>query len=207
MNEFSYSGYSISKSFDQYSKVFSGIDFHLTNSSFFGITGKNGSGKSTLLKIIAGLLSCSEGKLDFKLNEKSLSRKEYPDHYSFVAPYLQIYEEFTPKELIEIYCRFKKIKVDQERYRYLINIFQLDKRHNDQIRSFSSGMKQRMKYILAFHSFNEILLLDEPFTNLDTDGIEAVISLIEDHHRKGAAIVIAGNDKKEIDLCNEILEL
>ncbi len=207
MNKFTYTGAAISKNFDHYIKVFSNVDFNLTNSSSLAITGPNGSGKSTLIKIMAAVLSYSFGKLSFNINGKELAQKDYISHYSFVAPYLQIYEEFTPKEMLEIYCKFKNESVDHVKFDLLLNMFNLSKRKNEAIKSFSSGMKQRMKYILAFHTINEIILLDEPFTNLDHEGIDVVSSLIEDYRKSGSSIVIASNDDREINLCTDILDL
>jgi len=106
-----------------------------------------------------------------------------------------------------IYCKFKNIILNKNRFNHLLDTFKLTKRKNDPIKSFSSGMKQRIKYILAFQNYNEIIFLDEPFSNLDNEGINSVKRLIEKHYEQGSAIVIAGNDDREISLCNGILEL
>ena len=207
MKEFNYKGKSLEKRFDEYFKVFSGVDFHLSNSSSLAITGPNGSGKSTLLKIMAGVLSKTSGELTFKINGDNLRNNELHRHFSFVAPYLNIYEEFTPLELIKLYCKFKRRSFYEHRFNNLLDIFKLKKRQNEQINSFSSGMKQRMKYILAFHHQNEIILLDEPFTNLDIHGIDILKEMIHESNKNGSAIVIASNDDREIELCSNILDL
>lgn len=207
MKEFTYKGQALEKKFDQYIKVFSGIDFQLSNTSSLAITGPNGCGKSTLLKIMAGVLTKTSGELNFRIYGKNIRNSEFLRHYSFVAPYLNIYEEFTPFELTKIYCSFKGESFDDQRFNHLLHIFNLKKRKNTPINSFSSGMKQRMKYILAFHHQNEIILLDEPFTNLDIHGIDILKELIHEFRKSGSAIVIASNDDREIELCSNTLDL
>ena len=136
MNKFQYIGSSINKSFEQYVNVLSDVNFCLNNSDSLAITGPNGSGKSTLLKIMAGVLSMSSGETKLEIDGQTISKNDYTKHYAFVAPYLQVYEEFTPVELIDLYCKFKGMKVNRGRFDLLIEQFNLKKKRHNIIMSF-----------------------------------------------------------------------
>ena len=75
------------------------------------------------------------------------------------------------------------------------------------ISKFSSGMKQRLKFVLAFINEPPILFLDEPFSNLDEPGILCVEKLILSHIENGGGVIIASNDSREKALCHEIISL
>ena len=68
-------------------------------------------------------------------------------------------------------------------------------------------MKQRVKYIAALIADPEILFLDEPFTNLDTDGINSVKEIIDEHKKNGGGIIIASNDEREKELCESVVNI
>ena len=197
----------LSKSFYLFRPVFSGINLGILNSDVFGIAGENGSGKSTLLKILAGVSSPTAGEVNFYVNEKIIDESNQFEMIGFVSPYLSIYEEFTPVEHFYIASKIKGLKQNKELELNLLKEFKLIHRRNDPIKTFSSGMKQSVKFILAFSSEPSFIFLDEPFTNLDSEGIGIVCELIKSHQDKGGITVIASNDDREKSLCNKIIEL
>lgn len=187
-------------------KVLSNVNFSVTHSMIFGITGKNGSGKSTLVKIIAGILSASKGEVIYLIDDKVLHNLTVYKHIGFVSPYLQLYEEFSAIENIQIISKirgilFNKIWADQ-----LLEKFNLLERKNDLVREYSSGMKQRLKYVIALYHNPKLLILDEPISNLDTDGIKIVYETVKEHRLNGS-IIIATNDEEDIQLCDSVLDL
>jgi len=197
----------LSKSFYLFRPVFSGINFEITNSDIFGIAGENGSGKSTLLKILAGVSSPTSGRVNYFVNDYKTGDNSLFEFIGFVSPYLSIYEEFTPVEHFYISSKIKGLKQNKDMELHLLKEFKLIDRRNDPIKTFSSGMKQRIKFILAFSSEPSFIFLDEPFTNLDSEGIGIVCKLIKSHKENGGITVIASNDDREKSLCNNIIEL
>ncbi len=89
----------------------------------------------------------------------------------------------------------------------LLELFELKKVANDTIRTYSSGQKQRLKYILALLKEPLVCLFDEPFTNLDDNGINIAKQFIDNLIKKKCIVIIASNDKREIELCNRIIKL
>ncbi|MFH1049781.1 MAG: ABC transporter ATP-binding protein [bacterium] len=207
MNEFILQANNISKKFDRRKPLFENINFTLSNGKAIAITGKNGSGKSTLLKITAGLLSLSSGEIKFEIAQKPVLQENFNVYYGFVAPYLNLYEEFTAPEHMKLHAELKGIDFKQSRAGELLDRFNLSNSKDKYISKFSSGMKQRLKLILAIYNEPPVLFLDEPYSNLDEAGIKIVTDLIIRHKSNGGGIIIATNDEREKALCDEIISL
>ncbi|HPI19122.1 MAG TPA: ATP-binding cassette domain-containing protein, partial [Candidatus Kapabacteria bacterium] len=101
----------------------------------------------------------------------------------------------------------KKDKTGNQTIQDLFEIFELKKVANDTIRTYSSGQKQRLKYILALLKEPLVCLFDEPFTNLDDNGINIAKQFIDNLIKKKRIVIIASNDDREIELSNRKIEL
>jgi ABC-type multidrug transport system ATPase subunit len=183
--------------------IFRKADLEFIASSY-AITGPNGSGKSTLLQCIGGMLQLSEGSLVFEKNGTSTSENIH-EHISFCAPYLDLVEEFTLSEFLLFHQQFKKF-IPGASTRELIEETGLKAAAEKQIRYFSSGMKQRVKLAQAIYFDADIVLLDEPCSNLDTKGIDLYHSLVE-KYCSGRTVIVCSNDKVEYDFCNEVISI
>ena len=179
--------------------VFRGLSFEVRSGHILSITGPNGSGKSTASKIICGLLSPTSGEVSLKNNGAPIDRDDLQNHIGFVAPYLEFYGEFTATENLKIEMRARGQKPDSGKIDEVLELVGLSNRRNDELRGFSSGMKQRLKYAGAIVHEPDMLVLDEPTANLDSAGIEMVLSVIQ-RYRKDRIVVIATNDEKEASL-------
>jgi heme exporter protein A len=205
MNNIKLTASNISMSYEGLFLIFSDINFEMSNSNSIAITGKNGSGKTTLLKILAGVLTPTSGKIELKYNEIVIPSIQYYLNIGLVSPYLNLYDEFTANENLTLIEKLKNVRFDSEFADNLFEKFNLTKRRNEPIKSFSSGMLQRLKYIIALIAEPKVLFLDEPFTNLDEQGIIAVIDLVEKFISSGRIVVIATNEKREKELCEREL--
>jgi heme exporter protein A len=190
----------VSKQFNR-RNIFRDVSFDVQPGEVFGITGRNGSGKSTLLKIVAGVLSPSAGKVEYTLEGKAVDPEQVYRHIGFASPYLTLFEEFSARENIELFARIRSLRIDRTRTLALLERVGLPTDRDDPIRSYSSGMKQRMKLIFAILHEPPVLLLDEPVSNLDTDGMDIVYSVVEEHRRRGP-VIIATNDASDIARCD-----
>jgi heme exporter protein A len=197
----------IHKSFTQKIPIFQDISFNIKNNNVVGITGHNGSGKTTLLRVLSGVLLPSKGKVELTVENNLVKKDDYYKYIGFVGPYLNIYEEFSPMENIKIFAEIRGKEFNSDKAIELLKMFNIYKRRNDHVKTFSSGMKQRVKYIINFLEDFEILLLDEPFTNLDSEGIGTLIDLINMHTLQGGGIIIASNDDREKALCKDFVNI
>lgn len=173
----------------------------------YAITGPNGSGKSTLLQVIAGAILHNEGTVEYKAGNDPVSNfsgKEY-QLISIAAPYLELVEEMTANEMLEFHSGFKKL-LSSVSLAEILNTVGLGNAASKQIRYFSSGMKQRLKLALAFFSDTPVILLDEPTTNLDADGIALYQNLVG-KFTKDKMVIVSSNVKQEYDFCDEVISI
>ncbi|MBL1212640.1 MAG: ABC transporter ATP-binding protein [Ignavibacteriae bacterium] len=186
--------------------IFKNINLTLTTGRVYGLSGRNGSGKSTLAKIIAGITSTTSGKIEHTLNGKEIKPEKLHDHLGFVSPYLVLYDEFTALENLEFFTKIRGNKFDKDNAEKLLEDFQLGDRGNDELRGYSSGMKQRMKFIFALMHSPQLLILDEPTSNLDEAGKSIVYSTIK-NKLSDNLVIIASNESSDLALCDEIIEI
>jgi heme exporter protein A len=206
MNPISITVHGLSKDFNRIT-IFKDISFSLSSPASLSITGKNGAGKSTLSKILAGLLSSTRGTIAYSVNGKQIGIEEFKHHIGFVSPYLNLYDEFTALENLQFLSRIRiAAQQKDERIRELLTRVGLWDRRDDMVGTFSSGMKQRLKYAFALLHNPAVLILDEPNSNLDAEGIE-VIKQIMLEQKKTNILIIATNDKEEANWCAQQIQV
>ena len=185
--------------------IFRNLSYSFKKGSSYAILGRNGSGKSTLLQIIAGSLSQSEGSIEILVDGKSIESEELYQSITIAAPYLELIEEFTLSEMIDFHFGFKKYipGLDKEK---LLELLDLKASKNKAIKYFSSGMKQRTKLALAICSDTDLLLLDEPASNLDTQAITWFQDLIKDY-TENRIVIVCSNQEHEYFFCQNQLQM
>lgn len=185
--------------------IFRNLDFQFENGKHYAITGPNGSGKSTLLQLISGSAVYNEGKIDYLLHGKHFSADRVFQKISFAAPYLDTIEELT---LTEFFVFHDKMKgwLSTVTTKEIIHLSSLENAAHKQIRYFSSGMKQRVKLAQAIFSNVPIVLLDEPLSNLDAEGVSLYHRLIE-QFCKNRLLIISSNEPKEYSFCDTIIDI
>ncbi|AFN74858.1 ABC transporter-like protein [Melioribacter roseus P3M-2] len=186
--------------------VFNGIDRRFDSGNIYGVAGPNGSGKSTIVKIIANLISPTKGKVIHLHGDKKINYEHLHNYIGFVSPYLFLYDEFTARENLLYFSKIRGIDYDEEYANFLLSELNIYKRKDDVIRGYSSGMKQRLKFIFALIHNPSLVILDEPTSNLDTPGKEKVYEII-DKNRNDKLFIIASNEESDLSLCGEIINL
>jgi len=173
--------------------VLRGVDGEVGAGQVLVVTGVNGSGKSTLLRCLAGLLAPDAGEIDHREDEgEPLPPAERRLRVGYVAPDLALYEELTAGENLDFFARLRR--VERERGRELLA--RLDLPPDRAAGALSSGMRQKLRWAWALLHRPGLLLLDEPFQNLDAAGAAAVGELLAEHlgaaggtGRPGAAVL------------------
>ncbi len=152
----------LGKSFGE-KRVLRGVDLELANGGFAVVTGPNGSGKTTLLRICAGLALPSDGELHVDAERAQVG---YLGHEPLV------YRELTALENLELYGRLYRVPERRERIGMVLERFGLwDVRH-ERVASYSRGMTQRLALCRVLLHDPALLVLDEPYTALDAQGVE-----------------------------------
>ena len=183
--------------------IFRHFEYEFLSGKKYAIIGSNGSGKSTLLQVISGAISHNEGKIEMIFNGSPILEENCFQYLSIAAPYLELIEEMTATEFLNFHASLKPLTHSTESILSFIN---LEKAAQKQIRYYSSGMKQRLKLAQAFFCSTPLLLLDEPTTNLDAEGIALYQQLIAEHsHQK--LVIISSNDPQEYSFCDEVIAI
>jgi len=186
--------------------IFKDINFSWEDKGIFGISGPNGSGKSTLVKIVAGLIAASSGKMIHKNSSGEIIPEKLHNHIGFVSPYLVLYEEFSAWENLKIFAEIRGVSFYEEKVLYYLTQFLLENRKDDLVKTYSSGMKQRLKFVFALMHSADVLIFDEPTSNLDEDGKKVVYNIVR-NEGQNRIVIIASNESKDLELCNEVLLL
>lgn len=191
----------------RYEWIFKNVNQGFESGKAYAILGPNGVGKSTLMKILSGYLSPSKGTVSFSENELNspLDPDDVFKNISYAAPYIDLIEELTLKEAIKFHQRFKPF-YEGVTAETIFDLLDFKKAKNKEIRFFSSGMKQRLKLVLAFCSETPILLLDEPTTNLDAQGVDWYLNLVE-QFAKDRLIIVASNIEHDYRFCEKRLNI
>ncbi len=185
--------------------IFRNVSYSFKKGSSYAILGRNGSGKSTLLQLIAGSLSQSEGTIEITVEGKKLESEELYQSLSIAAPYLELIEEFTLSEMIDFHFGFKNYIPGLNKEK-LLELLDLKTSRNKALKYFSSGMKQRTKLALAICSDTDLLLLDEPASNLDAQAITWYQNLIKDY-TENRLVIVCSNQEHEYYFCENQLQI
>jgi ABC-type multidrug transport system ATPase subunit len=152
--------------------IFRNFTYEFRPGNLYAITGPNGSGKSTLLSVLWGQVPPTSGNLNFlTADAKCVSVDDIYQKVSIATPYMDLIEDFTLLEMLRFHFSLKKVRNNRS-LDDLLEIFYMADSRDKFIRNFSSGMKQRLKLGLAFHTQSCVIFLDEPGSHLDATAFQ-----------------------------------
>ena len=184
-------------------RVLSGVSGEVAPGETLLVSGPNGSGKSTLLRILAGLLAHEAGTVDYRRAGRRLDIAERRRAIGYVAPDLALYEELTTLENLDFFARLRGAPAGRGRQLLELVGLPLDRPAG----ALSSGMRQRLRWAWALLDRPRLLLLDEPFQNLDRSGVEQGQRLLEAHLAGGGLAVVASPGPLEVPGVRARIEL
>ena len=171
-----------------------GVNLELIPGKILGLVGPNGAGKSTLLRVIAGLLPLEDGSITFDRSPSVEARRAsigyMPERVTWSGP-------GTAKQAIERLCMMRKIPVSEGHS--LVDLVGLKSRVEDDLSTFSQGMKQRLSLATALLGDPEILLLDEPLNGLDPVAQSAFRTLLSQLSERGICVVISSHTLSDLE--------
>jgi ABC-type multidrug transport system ATPase subunit len=185
--------------------IFRNLNYEFQAGESYTFVGANGSGKSTLLQVLSGFIPHTEGLINYQQNKQTIIIDDFYKHLVIAAPYLELIEDFTLSEIVEFHVKFKPFKNNLSTDDFT-DFIELPKAKNKELKFFSSGMKQRVKLGLTFWSDSEILMLDEPTSNLDSNATEWYLRNVQEY-AKNRLLMICSNQPAEYEFCKNILNI
>lgn len=175
--------------------LFRRVSFTLRGGESLAVTGANGAGKSTLLRILAGLLSPKAGDVTLSVDGSPVGDRTLCT--GLVAPALDVYDDLTAHENLRFLASARRMQARSDRIESVLDQVGLADRADDPVATYSSGMRQRVKYAAALLAEPPLLLLDEPSANLDAAGRQMVDTIIEQQQAREGLLVVATNRSDE----------
>lgn len=196
-------------------RIFGPLSFEVAAGTVLGVAGSNGSGKTTLLRTLAGLIRPTGGSTKIFLegeSGKEAGGGRDPRDSTFCigwcAPDLSLYGELTAEENLIFFERVRGPAGSPSRAKELLAGVGLpsDSHSKKSLGALSTGQRQRVKLVFATLHSPAVLLLDEPSSNLDADGVDVVARVVAAQRTRGIA-VIASNDPRDLALTDTRIAL
>lgn len=180
----------VSKTYNGKKKVLKNISFKIEGGEIFAFIGHNGAGKTTMIKCIMGILDFEEG--DILVDNKSIKEEplECKRIMAYVADNPDLYENMKAIDFINFICDMYEVSEDIRRENTLkyAKMFEIEDKLNDDISSFSHGMKQKIALIAALAHNPKVLIMDEPFVGLDPKAVYDMKEIMRNMAKDGKTI-------------------
>lgn len=171
-------------------KALDNVSFDIKDGEIFAFIGHNGAGKTTMIKSIMGILDFNEG--DILINGKSIKKDSIASklQMAYVPDNPDLYENMTANDFINFICDMYDISLNDRKENIMkyAKMFEMDDKLNDDIATFSHGMKQKTALIAAFAHNPQILIMDEPFVGLDPKAVFDVKNIMKEMANNGKTI-------------------
>jgi ABC-2 type transport system ATP-binding protein len=172
--------------------VLDGVDLDVASGAVTAIAGRNGAGKTTLLRIAAGLIAPDEGTVSLDGLDPFANRREYHRRLGFVsAGHGGLYARLTVQQHLEYWARLAFVPRRQRAgaVASAVERFGLEAKAESRVDRLSTGQRQRVRIAMAFLHRPALVLLDEPQTSLDEDGMTALRTIVGELSAEGGCIV------------------
>jgi len=182
------------------------LDLHLEQGEFLALFGPNGAGKSTLLRILSTLSSPTSGKVSILGYNPATHGEQVRASIGVLSHSPLLIPTLTAHENLKFYGQMFGVKNLTQRIEELLKQVGLFEQRTQEVEIFSRGMQQRLAIARAVLHAPRILLLDEPFTGLDQDGIALLKQILQDFLRAGKTIILTDHDfARGLEFCTKVV--
>ena len=184
----------LSKSFSN-SSILKDVNFTLDQGKICAVVGSNGSGKTTFLKCLSGLMSYDEGVIDFCSQNGHL----------FLSDKLNIFGDLTIKQNLEVLSRYYNQDFNQASFKESLKLLNINQYKELPLKFLSRGNLQRNKLCVAINLNWDYLLIDEPFSNLDYDGVKIFKDIFENFKSENKSIIFSTHQNDDNSFCDKVV--
>lgn len=177
------------------------VSFDVFQGDVFGFLGPNGAGKSTTIRTMLTLISSTSGEIKIFGKELNAHRKEILAEIGCIVEKPDFYKYLSAQKNLEIFARVSGKKVSKSKIAEVIEFVGLKGRENDKVKGFSHGMRQRLGIAQTLIHDPKLIILDEPTTGLDPQGILDIRNLIlQLKHERNKTVLLSSHILSEIEL-------
>ncbi|MGT2712021.1 ABC transporter ATP-binding protein [Streptococcus oriscaviae] len=195
--------------------IFESANFHADAGQIVLILGKSGIGKTTLLEIIAGLRTLDSGEYVYQGSKLSFADDETMSafrnkHVGYILQDFALIEDYTVVENLLLPVLYSQTVSREEAAAHaesLAGKFGLSNVLDKKIKSVSGGQKQRVAIIRSLILKPDILLADEPTTNLDKENFQLIIDMFQELKKEGKCIIIATHDERILEFADKVYQI
>ncbi|AGN23909.1 ABC transporter ATP-binding protein [Erysipelothrix rhusiopathiae] len=186
----------VSKRF-KYLEIFEDISLELPKGKIVGLVGENGSGKSVLMKMLCGYSKPTSGSINVYGETLGVNR-DFPNSVGVLINDSHFIKNYTGMENLEYLINIRK-QTDKTFLNELIQIFDMERNIHKRYKSYSLGMKQKLRIIQAFMEQPNLVLLDEPFNALDKRSTMVLVDLIKRYINEDRIIIFTSHEYQHIE--------
>ncbi|MEG1963843.1 MAG: ABC transporter ATP-binding protein [Clostridia bacterium] len=183
------------------------LSFEVKEGEVFGFLGPNGAGKSTTIKCLTGILPFKDGNIKicgFDLKDDTIKAKQ---NIGFVSDNHAVYEKLTGREYVNFMADIYNVSANDRDaiVENLLQKFDLKTAYDDQIKTYSHGMKQKICVIGALVHNPKVWILDEPLTGLDPKSAYELKELMKEHCKKGNCVFFSSHVLEVVEkICDKV---
>ena len=190
----------LKKSFKGFQAV-KDVSFEVHRNDVFGFLGPNGAGKSTSLRCMLSLIKEDSGEISLFGKSMQSSRSEVLSKIGSIIEKPDFYKYLSAYKNLELLARISGTSVSKSAINDILEFVGLEGRENHRFRTFSHGMKQRLGIAQALMHNPELIVLDEPTTGLDPQGIVDIRNLIlKLSQEQGKTVILSSHQLSEIEM-------
>lgn len=174
---------------------------------YTAVVGGNGSGKSSTLAMLAGQLAPDAGTLTMDVDGETVSDTMWARRVALAAPWCTPPQHFTLEQVLQFHGTFRKSRTGQLGWGALLDASGLKVADNIPMNRWSSGQRQRLNLALAMGTVADVVLLDEPASNLDAQGIAWLHRVMADIQGSSTVVVATNDPQREAPKAASLLEI
>ena len=186
-------------------RIFENINLSLGSGKIIGLKGKNGSGKTSLIKTILCILEPTSGSLFWKGKNIEKNLYDFYSNITYIADRTSSLKQLTVTENIKIWKNIFISKINDEQIEKILITLKLDNYKNKKTNILSLGETKKLELLRLIIENKKIWILDEPFTNLDTEAVDVIKQTFEDHRKKEGSIIFSSHQSVQINTTEDLL--